>query len=84
MSIPSLVRVEFTHRARLPFISLSVVSGLDDWPALVPALYSMLDSPEGSLVEGALSALNKICEARAPGVSRALAVASLCIMLARS
>ena len=38
------------------------VAGLDAWPTLVPMLYRMLDSPEDSLVDGALSALNKICE----------------------
>lgn len=36
--------------------------GLEAWPMLLPKLYAMLDSAEQSTLEGALSALSKICE----------------------
>ena len=38
------------------------VSGFDAWPTLVPTLYGLLDSPDDSVVDGTLSALDKICE----------------------
>lgn len=38
--------------------------GLEAWPMLVPTLYQMLDSPDTNTLEGALSALSKICEVR--------------------
>ena len=36
--------------------------GLEAWPTLVPTLYRMLDSESEDFVDGALAALNKICE----------------------
>ena len=40
------------------------VAGLEAWPALIPTLCQALDNQDNSLVDGALAALHKICEAR--------------------
>lgn len=40
--------------------------GLETWPSIVPRLYQALDSPDTNLLDGAFSALHKICEDSAP------------------
>ena len=42
--------------------TITMEEGLKLWPALLPSLYQMLDSPDQHLFEGAFAALHKICE----------------------
>ena len=42
--------------------TITYAAGLSAWPALVPTLYRMLDSPDMHSVDGAFSALAKVCE----------------------
>ena len=63
--------------------TITMEEGLKLWPALLPSLYQMLDSPDQHLFEGAFAALHKICEdasstrtrARARTLTLALALA---------
>mmetsp|Transcript_74295 Transcript_74295/g.124000 ORF Transcript_74295/g.124000 Transcript_74295/m.124000 type:complete len:895 (+) Transcript_74295:39-2723(+) len=42
--------------------TITASAGLEAWPQLVPTLYQMLDSTDTNQVDGAFSALAKICE----------------------
>ena len=42
--------------------TITMEEGIKLWPALLPSLYQMLDSPDQHLFEGAFAALHKICE----------------------
>ncbi|KAL1499861.1 hypothetical protein AB1Y20_012544 [Prymnesium parvum] len=42
--------------------TITYIAGLEGWPALLPTLYQMLDSPNVNAVDGAFATLSKICE----------------------